>query len=244
MIYLVPNFPDSKIYLETLDILYQHPNVDIIETTFPVTTKYSEFANHTIRSAHRQAARYANGVKVLEGLKPFRKPSICVLYRETLDKLSFEEFLQRIQGNIDGVLLEWEEDDASSYVSLSRQYGVEFIQVSYPDMTQKDMDKYLGMTGEKPLIYLVSAAMTGGDLFTDGEIIECIRRTKDYRPQSKLMAGFGIKNASDIRGLAQIEGLDGIIIGTAFLEVMRQGIEAVRSFLDDIGPALFSRAGV
>nr|VFK64349.1 MAG: tryptophan synthase, alpha chain [Candidatus Kentron sp. UNK]VFK73463.1 MAG: tryptophan synthase, alpha chain [Candidatus Kentron sp. UNK] len=238
MIYTIPNFPDPETYQQTLDVLYRHPDVSIIETTFPVTAKYSEFANQTIRSAHQQAARHVSGLSVLEQLQPFKKPSVCVLYQQTLDDLNFESLLQKIQGKINGVLLEWEENEISPYASLSKQDDIELIQVVYPGMTSKEMDKYLGLTEKEPIIYLVSAAMTGGDLFTDEELIECIRQTKACRPESKLMVGFGIKNTSDIHALAQLEGLDGIIIGTAFLQTMRQGIRAVETFLDNITPAL------
>jgi tryptophan synthase alpha subunit len=238
MIYTIPNFPNPETYKETLDILYQHPNVTFIETTFPVSSKYSKFANKTIRSAHQQAIEYVDGLTVLENLQAFNKPSTCVLYQETFDALGFESILKKMQGKIDSILFEWEVDEMSSYASLAEQYEIELIQCAYPGMTPTEMDKYIGLTGKKPLIYLVSAAMTGADLCSDAELIECIRKTKKYRPEAKMMAGFGIRNADDIRNMSRLEGLDGVIIGTAFLETMSQGVKAVEEFLDSIAPAL------
>jgi len=238
MIYTIPNFPNPETYQKTLDILYQHPSVTLIETTFPVSSKYSQYANQTIRSAHQQATEYVGGLTVLEELQAFNKPSICVLYQETFDALGFESILRKIQGKIDSVLFEWEVDDIASYASLAEQYEIELIQCAYPGMTSTEMDKYIGLTGKNPLIYLVSAAMTGADLCSDAELIECIRQAKKYRPEAKMMAGFGIRNADDIRKLSRLEGLDGVIIGTAFLETMSQGVKAVEEFLDSIAPAL------
>jgi tryptophan synthase alpha subunit len=80
--------------------------------------------------------------------------------------------------------------------------------------------------------------MTGADLCSDAELIECIHETKKHRPQAKIMAGFGISNADDIKNISRLEGLDGVIIGTAFLEKMSQGIDAVEEFIDSITPAL------
>ncbi len=56
MIYTIPNFPDPETYEKTLSILNQNSYVSIIETTFPVTSKFSEYANLTIRNAHKQAS--------------------------------------------------------------------------------------------------------------------------------------------------------------------------------------------
>ncbi len=62
------------------------------------------------------------------------------------------------------MLFEWEVDDIASYASLAEQYELELIQCAYPEMTSTEMDKYIGLTGKNPFIYLVSAAMTGADL--------------------------------------------------------------------------------
>jgi tryptophan synthase alpha subunit len=238
MIYTIPNFPDPETYKKTLDILNQHPSVTIIETTFPVSSKYSKFANQTIRAAHQQAIEYVDGLTVLEELQAFKKPSTYVLYQETFDTLGFETILKKIQGKIDSVLFEWEVDNIESYVSLAEQYEIELIQCAVPEMTSTELAQYISLTEEKPLIYLVSAAMTGADLCSDEELIQCIRETRKHRPQAKIMAGFGISNTDDIKHISRLEGLDGIIIGTAFLEKMSQGIDAVETFLDSLTPAL------
>ncbi|QEP42112.1 hypothetical protein D5085_02540 [Ectothiorhodospiraceae bacterium BW-2] len=238
MIYVIPNFPDPDTYHVILDILHEHPSVTIIETTFPVTSKFSDFANQIIRTAHQTASQYQNALTVLETLQAFKKPSVAVVYQEVVDALGFEILLQKMYGKIDSVLLEWEVEDVKPYVEQSKRYDIEFIQCVYPEMTEADMEKYLGSAVKEPLVYLTSASMTGAKLFSHSELNECIRRSKAYRSDIKIMAGFGVRTPDDIRKLKQLEKLDGVIIGTAFLEVMRQGVDQVTIFLDSLTPAL------
>ncbi len=238
MLYTIPNYPSPEIYQKTLEILYKTPEVTIVESTFPVTSKYSEYANQFIQAAHQQAAKYESKETGIDNFQAFKKTSICVLYQQTFDELGFENILKKIQGKIDGILFEWEIEDIASYAPLAKEYDIELIQCTYPEMTAVEMDTYIGLTDSKPLIYLVSASMTGAELLTNEELIDCIKETKKHRPKSKVMAGFGVRNADDIKTLSQLEGLDGVIIGTAFLEKMAQGIDAVEEYLHHIIPAL------
>ena len=240
MIYAIPNFPDPDTYQKTLDILNNNPHVTIIETTFPVTNQFSEYANKTIQKAHLQAAKFADGQSMLEKLQAFHKPSVCVLYQETFDALGYETVLQKMQGKIDGLLFEWILPDVENYAYSFERYGIELIQCVDPWMTKQEIKKYLSLAIDEPIIYLASATMTGGELFSGEKIDSCVQSIKEYRPKAKIFAGFGIKTAVDINKLSRIKGLDGIIIGTAFLEAMAQGAEQVDTFLGEITPALIN----
>ncbi len=241
MIYTIPNFPDPETYEKTLSILNQNPYVSIIETTFPVTSKFSEYANVTIQNAHKQASEYVDGISFLDSFKPFQKPSIAVIYQETFNKVGFETILKRIQGKIDGILFEWDIPDFEKYFDLSKQYQVELILCVEPSMKEEEIDYYLSFTKEDPTVYLVSAPMTGGEIFAADKILTCVNNVKKYRPCAKIAAGFGIGNADDIKILSQVENLDAVIIGTQFLKVMNKGIDAVSSYLDEITDALLLR---
>ncbi|MEZ4732220.1 MAG: tryptophan synthase subunit alpha [Caldilineaceae bacterium] len=238
MLYAIPNFPDPDSYQEILHLLNGHPAVTIIETTFPVTAKFSEFANQTIQQAHQQATAFADDWTLLERLQPFAKPSVCVLYRETLEKWGYETILEKIQGKIDGILFEWEVPAIETYVEPSNRYGIELIQCAVPEMSLEETKKYLDLASENPLVYLVSAPMTGAETFAITELAACVQLVKTLRPDAKVMAGFGIRSRADIQRLSHIEGLDGVIIGTAFLEVMKLGSSKVTAYLDELAPAL------
>jgi len=239
MIYVIPNFPDPDTYQETLSILHENPCVTIIETTFPVTSMFSKFANQTIQNAHLQAVRFGDELSVIEETpQPFKKPSIAVLYRETFEKFGYDTILQKIQGKIDGLLFEWAIPNIEDYAYSFERYGIELVQCTHPRMSVQNRAHHLSLSVEEPIIYLVSASMTGAELFSEEQIIPCVQATKNLKPNAKIFAGFGIRNAADIAKMSHIEGIDGIIIGTAFLEIMQQGVTQVVTFLDEIAPAL------
>ena len=242
MLYAIPNFPDPNTYQEILSILNENPWVTIIETTFPVTSQFSEFANQTIKDAHLQADQFTDGLPSMEMLQQFKKPTICVLYRETLEKIGYEPLLQQLQGKIDGLLFEWIIPHIENYAYSYKSYGIELVQCAEPSMTEQEIVHYLSLTEEEPLIYLVSAPMTGAEIFSEEKINQCIKDIKKIRPKAKIVAGFGISDADDITRLSHMNGLDGVIIGTAFLEVMKQGVDNVSTFLDAITPALSKKS--
>jgi len=215
-----------------------NPCVTIIETTFPVTSMFSEFANQTIQNAHLQAAQFTDALSVMEVLQPFKKPTICVLYRETYEELGYEAILQQIQGKIDGLLFEWIIPNIETYADSIKRYGIELVQCVEPSMTDQEMEHYLSLAAEEPIIYLASAPMTGAEMFSEENIRSCVHAIRTYRSNAKIFAGFGVRNADDIAMLSRIEGIDGVIIGTAFIEVMQQGATQVAAFLDEIAPAL------
>jgi tryptophan synthase alpha subunit len=97
---------------------------------------------------------------------------------------------------------------------------------------------YMASAEDEPLIYLVSAAMTGAELFDTKDLRDCVQKVRQLRPAAKILAGFGVRNAEDILRLSDIKELDGVIIGTAFLEIMSEGRNAVSEYLDSLQPAL------
>lgn len=238
MIYAIPNFPDPKTYQEILAVLEAHPAVTLIETTAPVSDRFSDFANSVIRQAHIQAVQYGDGISLLNDLQPFGKPSVFVLYRQTLETLGYQPLLEKLQGKIDSVLFEWEVANAEDYVQPSVSHDIELIQCAASEMSDDELQHYLSLTEETPLVYLASAAMTGAELFNTQDLQSCVEKVKQIRPAAKVMAGFGVRNAEDIRRLSTVNGLDGVIVGTAFIEIMPKGKTAVLEYLDSLQPAL------
>lgn len=243
MIYAIPNYPDPETYQQILDILHQHPAVTIVETTFPVTSGFSKMANQTIQNAHRQAAQYGTGKAYLDGLQGFQKPSISVFYRETFETVGFDATMQAMQGKIDGFLFEWLIPDVDQYAGCHERYGIELVQCVVHKMPDERMKHALSLAIEEPIVYLVSATMTGGEMFTQAQIIACADTIKTHQPKAKTYAGFGIRGPEDIAAVSSIPGIDGVIIGTAFIEVMAEGPQRVQAFLDEVAPALVKPIG-
>lgn len=238
MIYAIPNYPDPATYREILAILQEHPAVTIIETAFPVSSGFSRMANDTIQDAHRQASRFQAGAAVLDALQPFAKPSVCVLYRETFETLGYDTVLRKMQGKIDGFLFEWLLPSLDEYADAYERYGIELVQCVTHVMPEDKIAHHLSLAIEEPIVYLVSAPKTGATLYEQAQLAGCVQSIRAHRPRARIYAGFGIRGADDIASLATIDHIDGVIIGTAFIDVMKQGATQVAAFLDGLMPAL------
>ncbi|MEO7329184.1 MAG: hypothetical protein ABI193_11440, partial [Minicystis sp.] len=105
ILYEIPNFPDPASYAARVAMLNSTKEVSIVELTIPVTTGFSSHANQVIREAHLAGAPHNH---LLATMPRPAKGSLCVLYRETYDKLGFDGVLKEYGHMFDGILLEWD----------------------------------------------------------------------------------------------------------------------------------------
>ncbi|HYO65950.1 MAG TPA: tryptophan synthase subunit alpha [Archangium sp.] len=238
ILYTVPNYPNPAEFRSILAELSRRRAVSVVEMTFAVNDSFSDHANETIRNAHRQAFTYEEDYRKVLAAYRYDKASLCVLYQKTATDHSFGRVVQEMSGQIDGVLLEWNEDEHQSYFDHCGRAGVELVQCVGPWMSSAQLEHILGFCQPKALVYLMSAPMTGARLFPQQELERLIALSKQIRPDIKMAAGFGIRTADDVRRLSRVNGWDGVIIGTAFLERMGAGLEAVSTYLDEIEGAL------
>jgi tryptophan synthase alpha subunit len=166
------------------------------------------------------------------------KPSLCVLYRETYDRHGFDGVLREYGRMFDGVLLEWDEPDSRPYLGAAQDHDIELVQCIGPWHTEKQIRSLMSVAKPNALVYLMSAQMTGAQLFPAADLTECIAKAKSVRPDIKVAAGFGIRTAADVAALHEVRNLDGVIIGTAFLEVAKQGVGAATDYVKEIASAL------
>lgn len=238
ILYAVPGFPDPGTYQAVIDHLAARPSLSVLETTFPVTDRFSGYANTTIRAAHKVASANCDDISVIDHLRAFPKPVILVLYRATFDDYGFEPVLDRCNDTIDGLLFEWDIGPTELYVAPALRREMELIQCAGNWMSPEELDATLALTGDTPLIYLVSAAKTGANLHDVQDLAKVISAIREIKPDAQIAAGFGVATAEHIRELKTLSGLNGIIIGTAFLDVMREGFDATVAYLDGLEPAL------
>jgi tryptophan synthase alpha subunit len=231
LLYAVPHFPDPEAYAAIIEVLNATPELSILETTIPVRRGFSPHANPLIVEAHRQAAAFHGAPLPAVGA-----PQLCVLYRDTVEQEGFREVLQRFR--YPGVLLEWDEPDPAPYAATATALGIELIQCVGPETPGVEVRAQLGLCPHGGLVYLMSASMTGAELHPPAELRRCAALVKHVRPDVKLAAGFGIRGPREIRWLKEIEGLDAVILGTAFLEAAARSRNAVLDFLGPVKEAL------
>jgi tryptophan synthase alpha subunit len=235
VIYEVPGFPDAQQSSEISVLLESDPDVSIIETTIPVSKRFSPHANETIRNAHRRAvsARNLPPNQAELGVGDTRKPRLCVLYSETEASLGLERCVAEVARISSGMIVEWEERQRNAEIAqLCERNGIELVQCVGPWMPELEVQDLLQLTNSRPLVYLMSAEKTGAPLFSTGELQRCADRIRTYRPEAAIAAGFGIKSPHDVAAIRKVQGIDGVIIGTAFLEACSKGPNEAAKYLD------------
>jgi tryptophan synthase alpha subunit len=231
LLYAVPHFPDPDAYAATIEVLNATRELSILETTIPVRRGFSPHANALIVAAHRTAASFHE-----IPLPAVDVPQLCVLYRDTMEREGFREVLQRFRWP--GVLLEWDELDPAPYAATAAAVGTELIQCVGPEMPESEVHALLDLCSPGGLVYLMSASMTGAELHSATQLRRCVALVKEIRSDVKVAAGFGIRGPREIRRLKEIEGLDAVILGTAFLQAAAHGRNAVLDFLGPVKEAL------
>jgi hypothetical protein len=231
LLYAVPHFPDPEGYAGIVEVLNSTRELSVLETTIPVTGGFSPHANRLIVAAHRQAAVFHGAPLPAVGAL-----QLCVLYRDTVEQVGFAAVLRRFR--YPGVLLEWDEPDPAPYAAAAAALGTELIQCVGPETPEAEVRALLDLCPPGALVYLMSASMTGAELHSPTELRRCVALVKDMRSDVKLAAGFGIRGPREIRRLKEIDGLDAVILGTAFLEAAARGPRAALDFLGPVKEAL------
>lgn len=238
IVYAIPNFPTPAVYRAVLHLLVEEQVVSVIETTLPVTGGFSEHANGDIVQAHRLAASYGQAWQALIEELPAGKSLLCVLYRESAEQIGWARLLRSFSGRMAGILPEWHAEQVAPYACSAGSHQVEFVTCVGPWMTEDDIAGHLAYALDQPLVYLMSAAMTGAALYPAAALERTIVTIRQCRPEAKVAAGFGVRTAEDIRRLGTVHGLNAVIVGTAFLQQMRAGPHAVGHYLRSLKGAL------
>lgn len=239
ILYTIPGYPTPALSQEIQQLLVSEPAVSIIETTLPVTGSFSEHTNDCIAAAHRLATSTSQPWQETLNILPTTKPLLCVLYRASVEAIGWSTLLPALAGTVAGILPEWHEPHPAPYASSAQQQHIEFVTCVGPWMPAPVIASQLAYAApEQPLVYLMSAAMTGAPLYPVADLERTIGTIRRYRPSAKIAAGFGVRAAADIRSLGTVSGLDAVIIGTAWLAQMRQGYKAAWTYLQEVKGAL------
>jgi tryptophan synthase alpha subunit len=240
VLYPIPGFPSRESYERQLEYMEARPEVSLIEVAIPVIAGYSDHANQVIRMAHRTAVDAAgvDGVELFGQIRRPQKPSLIVLYSDVLEKVPYDALLERYGDRFEGIVLEWDAPDPAPYLPSARRAGVEVVQCIGPWMDAATIHAIVDGCVPGGLVYLMSAAMTGAQLFEPYELATCVAHARHHRDDLTFAAGFGIRSGADVRRLRQVDGLDAVIVGTAYLEAATRSQSAVEELVDELCGAL------
>lgn len=221
--YLTAGLPDLKT-TKALVKAQEDAGIDVIELGIPFSDPIAD--GPVIQAASFDAI--ANGAtlsKIFVCLEEMRKegvnvPIVFMMYYNTVLHYGVKEFARKCQeSGVDGLIipdLPYEEQDELKE-ALGDDDRTFLIQLVSP--VSKERVPMI-LKDAKGFVYCVSSmGVTGQSADFHKEVISYLSYVKENSPVPVMM-GFGIRTAEDVKAMKDI--IDGAIVGTYFIQLMRE----------------------
>ena len=201
---------------------------DIIELGMPFTDPMAD--GPAIQAAGLRALKSGQRMtRTLQIVREFRKednetPIVLMGYYNPIYIYGNERFLADAKAaGVDGLIvvdLPPEEDEELCLPAL--KVGLNFIRLATPTTDDKRLPKVL--TNTSGFVYYVSiTGITGAAAPDTAKVTAAVARIKRHT-KLPVAVGFGVKTAEHARAIA--EGADGVVVGSALVEALRQSLDA------------------
>jgi tryptophan synthase alpha chain len=200
---------------------------DVIELGMPFTDPMAD--GPAIQAAGQRALKAGQRMtKTLAMVRDFRAgdddtPIILMGYYNPIYIYGVDKFLSHAKAaGVDGLIivdLPPEEDEELCLPALDA--GLNFIRLATPTTDDQRLPKVL--TNTSGFVYYVSiTGITGSAIPDTGKVNAAVARIKRHTALP-VAVGFGVKNADSARAIA--EGADGVVVGSALVEALRQSLD-------------------
>ncbi len=221
--YITAGLPDMKTTKEIIKA--QEGITDVIELGIPFSDPTAD--GPVIQQASFEAIQAGASLnKTFDLMKELRdegceQPIIFMMYYNTILNYGLGAFADRCAGlGVDGLIvpdLPYEEQDDLKAALSGRDGATILIQLVSPVSADR-IEKIL--TDAKGFVYCVSAmGVTGQGGTYHKDVVEYLKSVKSISG-IPVMMGFGIRTAEDVKPMK--EYIDGAIVGTHFINLMRE----------------------
>jgi tryptophan synthase alpha chain len=200
---------------------------DVIELGMPFTDPMAD--GPAIQAAGLRALKAGQRMtKTLALVREFRKvddetPIVLMGYYNPIYIYGNERFLADAKAaGVDGLIvvdLPPEEDEELCLPTLKS--GLNFIRLATPTTDDKRLPTVL--TNTSGFVYYVSiTGITGAAAPDTAKVATAVARIKRHT-KLPVAVGFGVRSAEQARAIA--EGTDGVVVGSALVDVLRQSLD-------------------
>jgi tryptophan synthase alpha chain len=200
---------------------------DVIELGMPFTDPMAD--GPAVQAAGVRALKAGQTMrKTLAMVREFRErddttPIVLMGYYNPIYIYGVETFLADANAaGIDGLIvvdLPPEEDEELCLPALKA--GLNFIRLATPTTDDKRLPAVLANTSG--FVYYVSiTGITGAAAADPAKVKDAVARIKRHT-KLPVAVGFGVRNADQARAIA--EGADGVVVGSALVEAVRQSLD-------------------
>jgi tryptophan synthase alpha subunit len=230
-IYLVPGFPSWRESLEALSMCLSH-DVDFIEFPAMSDPQWSPRTGQTVARALRDAEPYAEAEATAWLLRaPVR---VAVVYGSAWPSPAVWSAPPPLRAGVSGYLFESGPSDVAGYALAAAEEGAAIIPtVDATTAGLSDADRRLISRGGG-FVYASMGAKTGTRSASLSDLERKRTEVQAVRPDLPVCAAFGINEAADVEELRGGGGCDGVIIGSAALAKLGEGMAAFTGWLKEI----------
>ena len=216
-------------YATSLAILKALPKAgaDVIELGMPFTDPMAD--GPAIQAAGLRALKAGQTLKkTLAAVRDFRAgddatPIVLMGYYNPIYIYGVERFLADAKAaGVDGlIVVDLPPEEDSELCLPARKAGLNFIRLATPTTDEKRLPTVL--TNTSGFVYYVSiTGITGAAAPDTGKVAAAVARIKRHT-KLPVCVGFGVRTAAHARAIA--EGADGVVVGSALVEALRQSLE-------------------
>ena len=216
-------------YATSLAILKALPKAgaDVIELGMPFTDPMAD--GPAIQAAGLRALKAGQTLKkTLAAVRDFRAgddatPIVLMGYYNPIYIYGVERFLADAKtAGVDGlIVVDLPPEEDSELCLPAMKAGLNFIRLATPTTDERRLPTVL--TNTSGFVYYVSiTGITGAAAPDAGKVAAAVARIKRHT-KLPVSVGFGVRTAAHARAIA--EGADGVVVGSALVEAVRQSLE-------------------
>ncbi|MBO2449485.1 tryptophan synthase subunit alpha [Actinomadura barringtoniae] len=229
--YLVPGFPDWGTSIEALDLCLSH-GVDFIEFPAMAEPRWSPRTGPMLVRALRQAEPYSEAMATEWLLRaPVR---VAVAYGSAWPTPGVWKAPLPLRTGVSGYLFESDPPDLAPYAKAAAEDGaviIPAVDATVVDLSEDDR-RLLSLGGG--FVYASLGPETGKRAASPADLKRKREQIRSVRSDLPVCAAFGISRAADVEELRSGGACDGIIIGSAALARLDEGMAAFSTWLTEI----------
>ena len=215
-------------YATSLAILKALPKAgaDVVELGMPFTDPMAD--GPAIQAAGLRALKAGQTLKkTLAAVRDFRAgddatPIVLMGYYNPIYIYGVQRFLADAKAaGVDGlIVVDLPPEEDSELCLPAMKAGLNFIRLATPTTDEKRLPAVL--TNTSGFVYYVSiTGITGAAAPDTGRVAAAVARIKRHT-KLPVCVGFGVRTAAHARAIA--EGADGVVVGSALVEAVRQSL--------------------
>lgn len=230
-IYLVPGFPDWDTSMEALSLCLNQ-GVDFIEFPAISDPQWSPRTGSVIAQALRNAEPYCEAKATMWLLRaPVR---VAIVYPSAWPSPAVWSAPSPQHAGVCGYLFETDPPDVAPYALAAAQDGAVIIPaVDATTVGLSDADRHVISRGGG-FVYASLGPKTGSRAASLTDLQRKRAEVQSVRPDLPVCAAFGISQPADVEELRGSGACDGVIIGSAALAKLGEGMAAFTGWLKEI----------